>query len=334
MKEMRTGYTAMAHSCRDDLRAGGQAVPNRLLRDARKQYGWTQQEVADKIGVAVVSVGRWERGEVFPRRYERDLLCELFQKNAQELGFPSAPGAASQEPPQASEEKGTAFFPPVSPAREELIGRPPSFQAQLRHERVMRGWSQADLARRVGCDSKIVVRWETGRSLPSPRFRQRLFELFNKNGEEFGLMGRARGAAVMPDHQAMRMRAGPYSAQHTLSLELPVHCGDCEQSEVTATLETVVIDPNRGCTTFYFRWINGTAEDIGLTFKSLSLTDPRGDFFHGRSVGSFLLSAKQSTPLAVIFDWIPQQGLLYKLHITLVRPGWWRNTYRPIPFTV
>jgi len=51
--------------------------PNVLLRDAREQQRWTQKVVAGKIGVSVLTVGRWERGETAPSRYACSKLCRL-----------------------------------------------------------------------------------------------------------------------------------------------------------------------------------------------------------------------------------------------------------------
>src|SRR5947209_3508390 len=64
----------------------------------------------------------------------------------------------------------------------------PPFAVQLRYERERRGWSQADVASKVGSDPKTVARWEGGKSLPRPYHRQALCELFGKNAEEFGLV--------------------------------------------------------------------------------------------------------------------------------------------------
>ncbi len=75
---------------------------------------------------------------------------------------------------------------------------PIPFNEQLRHERELRGWSQADLAGKVGCDTKTVGRWENGDRLPRPYHRQALCELFGKNAEEFGLM-QASSLPVTPE---------------------------------------------------------------------------------------------------------------------------------------
>ncbi len=59
---------------------------------------------------------------------------------------------------------------------------------QLRRERQLRGWSQADVAKRIGGETKTVNRWESGKTFPSPYFRQKLVELFGKSAEELGLL--------------------------------------------------------------------------------------------------------------------------------------------------
>lgn len=60
---------------------------------------------------------------------------------------------------------------------------------QIQYERQLRGWSQADLAERLGCDARTIRRWEKGESSPTPYFRQQLVTLFDKNAKELGLLG-------------------------------------------------------------------------------------------------------------------------------------------------
>src|SRR5579864_5587336 len=63
------------------------------------------------------------------------------------------------------------------------------FHQQLKIERERRGWSQADLAERLGKVSKKTVgRWENNENIPQPYYRQKLAELFGKSAEEFGLL--------------------------------------------------------------------------------------------------------------------------------------------------
>lgn len=63
------------------------------------------------------------------------------------------------------------------------------FHLQLKHERDLRGWSQNELASRLGIDVKTVRRWERGvAKKPRSDSLQELFKLFNKDAESFGLL--------------------------------------------------------------------------------------------------------------------------------------------------
>ncbi len=87
------------------VKKAGQATPNHLLREARQERGWTQKDVADRIGAPLdLNITRWERGTSRPSAYYVQKLCELFGKSARELGLlPSQPQetAASGELNQA-----------------------------------------------------------------------------------------------------------------------------------------------------------------------------------------------------------------------------------------
>ena len=57
----------------------------------------------------------------------------------------------------------------------------------LRAERKQRGWSQADVARALGITTKTVIRWDLGRAVPFPYYREKLSALFGKTVQELGL---------------------------------------------------------------------------------------------------------------------------------------------------
>lgn len=63
------------------------AVPNERLRRERKLRGWSQNHLAGLIGTDPKVVSRWERGIASPTPVFQRKLCELFEKNAAELGF-------------------------------------------------------------------------------------------------------------------------------------------------------------------------------------------------------------------------------------------------------
>jgi predicted ATPase/transcriptional regulator with XRE-family HTH domain len=59
----------------------------------------------------------------------------------------------------------------------------------LRRERELRGWSQADVARRIGAPSPgHVSRWERGVVVPSPHYRQRFCRIYGRSAEELGFV--------------------------------------------------------------------------------------------------------------------------------------------------
>lgn len=63
---------------------------NTLQRE-RKQRGWSQEEVAEKIGGHSKTVSRWERGLTTPSLYYQQKLAGIFEKSIEELGFPIEP---------------------------------------------------------------------------------------------------------------------------------------------------------------------------------------------------------------------------------------------------
>lgn len=59
--------------------------PNSRLHDAREERGWSQPELAEKIGTNFVAISRWENGTTFPSAYFRKKLCGVFDKTLAEL---------------------------------------------------------------------------------------------------------------------------------------------------------------------------------------------------------------------------------------------------------
>jgi transcriptional regulator with XRE-family HTH domain len=57
----------------------------------------------------------------------------------------------------------------------------------LREQRIQHGWSQNQLAKKLGVDIRTVRRWELGKAAPVPYYRKRLVSLFGKTAQELGL---------------------------------------------------------------------------------------------------------------------------------------------------
>src|ERR1051326_5614832 len=58
----------------------------------------------------------------------------------------------------------------------------------LRRARILKGWSQADLATQVGTSFEMVSRWERGITVPSTYYRERLCVVLDQTAEELGLL--------------------------------------------------------------------------------------------------------------------------------------------------
>ncbi len=58
-----------------------------LLRKAREERGWSQKDVAEKLGILANTVSRWERGYAYPTPYLRQQLSMLYAKSPRELGL-------------------------------------------------------------------------------------------------------------------------------------------------------------------------------------------------------------------------------------------------------
>lgn len=84
------------------------------LVEERKRRQWSQLEVADFIGTTQRNVSRWELGLTTPGSYFRTKLCELFGKNAQELGLLDKPRGGEQPPPHSRLDAPSAPSPELA----------------------------------------------------------------------------------------------------------------------------------------------------------------------------------------------------------------------------
>lgn len=57
------------------------------LSSARNEKGWSQEYLAERVGVERITVQRWEAGRTNPQPPHQIRLCKLFEKTAQELGL-------------------------------------------------------------------------------------------------------------------------------------------------------------------------------------------------------------------------------------------------------
>lgn len=145
----------------------GKGTPNERLKYQRELRGWSKAEVARRIDTSALAISRWEKGEVFPTPFYRKRLCVLFEVDAEVLGLVRiSEGTESSQ----MEEVGKVIN-------------------ELRRQRELRGWSQAEVADEIGTYPVNISRWERGETLPAFEFQERLCRLFKKSAEELGFVG-------------------------------------------------------------------------------------------------------------------------------------------------
>jgi tetratricopeptide (TPR) repeat protein/transcriptional regulator with XRE-family HTH domain len=99
--------------------------PRLRLAEARMEYQWSQQDVADRIGTTHLNVSRWERGLTKPGPYFRSKLCSLFEKSEQELDLASTLASSSLPLAETVSVTSEALLDPAIPLQPaiRLVGR-------------------------------------------------------------------------------------------------------------------------------------------------------------------------------------------------------------------
>ncbi len=91
----------------------------------RKKAGFTQEEIAERLGVSRQAVSKWEQDAAFPETDKVLELCKLFSVSADELLFgrenasvPSAPTEVPAEPPAEPTQPQTVHSEEISEAQQ------------------------------------------------------------------------------------------------------------------------------------------------------------------------------------------------------------------------
>ncbi|WP_376794511.1 NACHT domain-containing protein [Thermogemmatispora sp.] len=69
------------------------------IRSERELRGWSQARLAEELGTTPGTVSNWERGIIMPSAYFRERLCQVFAKDAVQLGLVAESQEALPAPP-------------------------------------------------------------------------------------------------------------------------------------------------------------------------------------------------------------------------------------------
>ncbi|MFJ8311225.1 helix-turn-helix transcriptional regulator [Streptomyces sp. NPDC094147] len=97
--------TALAWEVVSQQHKGASMGPRLKLAERRKVLGYSQERLADALGVATSTVGRWERGEIEPRGYVRAKLARLLHVKLEELGVLLEPGTPTPKERSTAQER-------------------------------------------------------------------------------------------------------------------------------------------------------------------------------------------------------------------------------------
>ena len=142
-----------------------------LLRE-RRLRGWSQEKVAQLLGIDPKTVGRWERNETFPTLQLHSELCRIFGKSAEELGLvpdernvPHASDLRSslEQAPEVSSDPhpslpGKRLFPPFvhSVQRQVTVASPSQIAIiEERIQGILRNNAVVDHTQLFGADTFI-----------------------------------------------------------------------------------------------------------------------------------------------------------------------------------
>ena len=194
--------------------------PNVRLRDERLRRHWSQQELADMIGATLNTVSRWERGLTDCSPYFRHKLCEVFGKDARQIGL--MPGPA--------EEINLSLSDPLLPGAKKLIGRS-ELLSQIREELCgdqergvlaltgMPGVGKSALAIALAHDAKIKERFYEGVLWVDAGPQPDLLSILRRWGALLGLEAQRESNGNMRDTWLLRVREAIGSRRLLLILD-------------------------------------------------------------------------------------------------------------------
>ena len=147
-----------------------------IIRIAREEAGLTRQQLAEKTGLAVVTIGQYERGVRHPKNPQLQLLADaldvpvnVFSKQFLQSYVPS---------PDEMPIPGVDYDDDDNDDELPTIQLGPNLGENIRVARQAAGMTQKQLAEQVGVALVTIQQYESERRRPRISHLQRLAEIF------------------------------------------------------------------------------------------------------------------------------------------------------------
>lgn len=207
-------------------RVSEKGTPNQQLKAERELRGWSQKYVAEQIGADHYYLSRWERGTTAPSPYYRQKLCDLFGKNAKELGLlrehTDQEDEAAEEPSVLPADPGSRVSDPAIPlpfaSDYKLIGRDPLLsglkQRLFEHEKIvlsalngLPGVGKTSLALTLAHDDEVIEHFRDGILWSALGPGPDILSLLSRWGTLLGIAGAEREKCDSAEAWARAVRA-------------------------------------------------------------------------------------------------------------------------------
>lgn len=126
------------------------------IRTLRLDHGWTQQDLANRVGISRLTGSLFEHWRRDPSLSLAYRFADVFGKKIDEVSLHEMPTSLTEEPKPTEPQLDTAASPSAFPE-----------QNRVRVSRVAKQWSQRELACRLGVATGTINAIERGLYKPS-----------------------------------------------------------------------------------------------------------------------------------------------------------------------
>ena len=154
----------------------------------RTDYGLSQAEVAEALGVARNTVAGWESGRSEPQGATRAAYAKLLEGMAAQLAPRSEAVPPAQTAHTGQEPPAPSTTPQTTPARQDTSRRRPAAHDGPRAKTAARATATAPADRRLGPRAKTAPR-ETAAAPADPRFADGPLVVLDGDGTAYGVGG-------------------------------------------------------------------------------------------------------------------------------------------------